>query len=115
MLSSTFSFFPLLVHSITDPPSHTQVPSMADIATQIAFVSACRQIRRVKGIADLYILPPVDKYSVLDFHYVQEIRQIGLDYGREAIAKWLDSLPIDQRHRLSWLPQTTTSQPKKIF
>jgi hypothetical protein len=86
---------------------------MADIATQIAFVSACRQIRRVKGIADLYILPPVDKYSVLDFQCVTEIRQIGLDYGREAIAKWLDSLPIEEKNRLSWLPQK--SQAKKIF
>jgi hypothetical protein len=36
-----------------------------------------------------------------------------LDYGREAIAKWLDSLPIEEKNRLSWLPQK--SQAKKIF
>lgn len=75
---------------------------MADIATQIAFVSACRQIRRVRGIADLYILPPVDKYSVLDFQCNKEIRQIGLDYGREVISQWLESLPMEVKVRLSW-------------
>ena len=85
---------------------------MADIATQIAFVSACRQIRRVRGIADLYILPPVDKYSVLDFQCDQEIRQIGLEYGREVITNWLESLPTDERGRLSWLSQASQFKNK---
>lgn len=76
---------------------------MADIATQIAFVSACRQIRRVRGIADLYIIPPVDKYSVLDFQKCHELRQIGLEYGREVIEKWLSSLTVEEKKRLSWL------------
>jgi hypothetical protein len=75
---------------------------MADIATQIAFVSACRQIRRVRGIADLYIVPPVDKYSVLDFKYFQEIRQIGLEHGREVVKNWFDSLPNEEKSRFGW-------------
>lgn len=86
---------------------------MADIATQIAFVSACRQIRRVKGVADLYILPPIDKYSVLDFQCHKEIRQIGLDYGREVISKWLESLPNEVKVRLSWL--STSKKSKKLI
>lgn len=66
---------------------------MSDIATQIAFVSACRQIQRVKGVADLYIVPPVNRYSTLDFGFFEEIKQIGLDYGRLSIDSWLQSLP----------------------
>jgi hypothetical protein len=83
---------------------------MSDIATQIAFVSACRQIQRVRGIADLYIVPPVNRYSTLDFHFFEEIKQIGLDYGRNSIDMWLESLRSKGGvSKCSWLASAQAS------
>ena len=75
---------------------------MSDIATQIAYVSACRQIQRVKGVADLYIMPPISQYSVLDFGHFDEIKKVGLDFGRQSIDRWLASLPSKGK-KYGWL------------
>ncbi|CAE7820306.1 sws [Symbiodinium microadriaticum] len=91
------------------------VPSMSDIATQIAYVSACRQIQRVKGVADLYIVPPISQYSVLDFGHFEEIKQVGLDFGRQSIDKWLESLPAKKKGQYGWLsPPSKSNQSGEV-
>jgi hypothetical protein len=80
---------------------------MADIANQLAFVSACRQVERVKGLADLYILPPVGGYSTLEFGAFQTLKEIGLSYGGSEIDKWLKKFDAGEGFRSAWLQSAT--------
>jgi len=79
---------------------------MADIANQLAFVSACRQVERVKGLADLYILPPVRGHSVLEFGAFTILKQIGLTYGGEEIDKWLQRFDAGEGFKSAWFQKS---------
>lgn len=91
-----------------------QVPSMGDIADQLAFVSAVQQVERVKEEADICIFPPVQKYSVLDFGSFDVLRKLGLDSARSAIKKWLRKVEEEaessnrQDGKYSWINNTRT-------
>jgi lysophospholipid hydrolase len=77
---------------------------MADIGTQIAFISACRQMEQARSIADLFISPPVQRFTVKDFGKFDEIRQVGTEYGREVIDAWFeDFMKSEKGQSLSWL------------
>ena len=76
---------------------------MSDIANQLAFVSACRQVERVKGMADLYILPPVRDYSTLEFGAFEVLKEIGLKYGGNEIDKWLKRFDPGEGFQSAWL------------
>lgn len=90
------------------------VPSMADIADQLAFVSAIQQIEKVKKLADVCISPPVQQYSVLDFGSFDILKQIGLTSARQEIEKWLKFLDTEvsaslrQDGKYSWVNNAKT-------
>lgn len=79
---------------------------MADIANQLAFVSACRQVERVKGLADLYILPPVRDYSVLQFGAFSTLKDIGLKFGGVTLDKWLQKFEAGEGFKSVWLQKS---------
>ena len=79
---------------------------MAEISTQLAYVAACRHINKIKSMADLYIRPPVEEYSVLDFGKFEELHDLGLSVGRERVKDWIASLWDDGSsclRRYRWL------------
>lgn len=90
------------------------VPSMADIADQLAFVSAIQQIEKVKEMADVCISPPVQQYSVLDFSSFDTLKHIGLVSARDEIEKWLKFLDTEvstssrQDGKYSWVNNAKT-------
>ena len=91
-----------------------QVPTMADIADQLAFVAACRQVERVKGMADLYIVPPVNDYSTLQFGDFDTIRDIGLRYGGSEIDKWLNSFNPGEGYKYAWHQKSIGKEPENL-
>lgn len=88
---------------------------MAEISAQIGYVASCRQLQRTKKMADMCILAPVDKYSVLDFKFFDELRQLGLDVGREYVKQHQEELakrtsrPQPNFH----VPEKNVSSPSK--
>ena len=90
------------------------VPSMADIAGQLAFVSAVQQLEKVKEISDICICPPVQQYSVLEFGAFDELKLIGLECARKEIETWLKILDTEvgsstrQDGKYSWVNNAKT-------
>ena len=82
---------------------------MSDIANQLAFVSACRQVERVKGLADLYIVPPVASFSVLEFGSFEELKKIGLTHGRVEVDKWLKTFDAGEGFKSAWFQNSNSS------
>ncbi len=65
------------------------VPSMASVGDQLVFVTAVQQLQKVKPLADIFISPPVQDFSPMDYGQLDKLKQIGLICGREEIDKWL--------------------------
>ena len=82
--------------------SHKAVPNMTEISQQLIFVAACRQVNRVKSLADLYIIPPVEAYTTLDFKKIVEIRELGYNTAKERVKEWLKGLQFAAGNN-SWL------------
>jgi hypothetical protein len=64
-------------------------PSMAAIASQLAFLSAewQRDEARARHI-DVYMRPPLTKYGLLDYAKLSEIQTIGYTHAKTALQKW---------------------------
>ncbi|CAM9763602.1 unnamed protein product, partial [Chrysoparadoxa australica] len=65
-----------------------KIPSMADISEQLAFMSSVKQLREAEELADLYLKPPVDHITTLDFQKHVPVRAIGYSYAREMVPEW---------------------------
>jgi hypothetical protein len=65
------------------------VPSMAAIASQLAFLSAewQRDEARARHI-DVYMRPPLAQYGLLDYAKLSEIQTIGYTHAKAAVQKW---------------------------
>lgn len=100
----TLSGLFVLLSSLNPFGKRQKVPSMAQISTQLAYVSASRQLESAKKISDLYLRPPVDKYSIFDFTSFGEIRQTGYQYAKEQIQFWKQAETL----------QTTSAVPAVI-
>ena len=76
-----------------------QVPSMAQISSQLAYVSASQQIQHAMNLSNLYLRPKLDSYSIFDISKLKEIRGIGYDIALSEVAKWKQS----STHNNDWL------------
>jgi lysophospholipid hydrolase len=77
---------------------------MADISDKLAFISAMEQMKRAKNIADLYMSPPIQHYTALDFGKFEEIHKIGIEYGREVIDLWYESfMKSEKAESFKWM------------
>ena len=70
-----------------------QVPSMAEISDHLTFVASARTMKEVRERhIDLYLNPPVQRYSTLDFKAYHEIEGIGYAYAKDVIKAWKASV-----------------------
>ena len=77
------------------------VPMLADIQSQLAYVSSVKQLAEAKErCIDLYLQPAVQQYETLDFHKFKEIETIGYDHSKDAIAKWKAELTAANDYRV---------------
>merc|ERR1712216_840971 len=68
------------------------VPTQADVAGELLYVSSTRHTKEMAQLADLYLKPPVDNYSTLEFKKYDEIFDIGYAYAAPKIQGLVDSL-----------------------
>ena len=75
------------------PPG--DVPSMAAIASQLAFLSAewQRDEARAQHI-DVYMRPPLAQYGLLDYAKLAEIQTIGYTHAKELLRRWKHELHL---------------------
>eukprot|EP00607_Mallomonas_marina_P010550 CAMPEP_0182418908 /NCGR_PEP_ID=MMETSP1167-20130531/3287_1 /TAXON_ID=2988 /ORGANISM="Mallomonas Sp, Strain CCMP3275" /LENGTH=1191 /DNA_ID=CAMNT_0024593387 /DNA_START=314 /DNA_END=3889 /DNA_ORIENTATION=- len=79
--------------SIINPFGKSQnVPSMAQISQQLAYVSAKQQIKHARRLSDLYLKPPLDSYSIFDIPKLLEIKAVGYETANQEIRHWRKQL-----------------------
>ena len=86
---------------------------MVDIGNQIAYISACKQMENAKEVADLFINPPIHTFKVLDFDRFDELKQLGVEYGRTVILPWFDEfMKTEKGDTFKWLDRKNRSGAK---
>jgi len=93
------------------------IPTSGDIQTQLAYISSVKQgstgSHAIKGgsayareygdlapspnpnlreVIDLYLIPPVDDVSTLEFHRSSEIQARAYEYAKAEITNWIDEM-----------------------
>jgi NTE family protein/lysophospholipid hydrolase len=67
------------------------VPNILDMLLRATMVGSIHQTNRVKGAADFYLQPPLDRFKLLDFKALEEIAQVGYDYTKTRLEGWRPS------------------------
>jgi len=83
------SFFSSSSSSSTTSPRSIKIPSMGDISSQLAYVSAVKQIETAKNFfTDLYLQPPIRHFGIMDFQKINEILSASDPYVSSMISKY---------------------------
>jgi NTE family protein/lysophospholipid hydrolase len=67
------------------------VPNILDMLLRATMVGSIHQTNRVKGAADFYLQPPLDRFKLLDFKALEEIAQVGYEYTIKRLEGWRPS------------------------
>jgi len=63
--------------------------NILDVMTRSTLLSSVNRSKDVKSKVDLYLEPPIADYGLLQFSAIDEIVEIGYDYGMEKINGWV--------------------------
>jgi len=112
------------------------IPTAADIQTQLAYISSVKQgstkaqsttessYGKTFGIphatstlnlrrhVDLYLYPPVDSITTLQFHKRNEIEKISYEYAKVEVLQWLENMKKNDMstYRVLYPPQTNSNR-----
>ena len=64
------------------------IPSIFDVLTRSTLLGSVNKADEVKANVDLYLKPPIDKFSMLEFSALSELADIGYNYAIEEIRNW---------------------------
>jgi predicted acylesterase/phospholipase RssA len=65
-----------------------KVPTIFEVLSRCASLSSVQQVEQLKQRADLYLHPPVDTFSMFDWHRIVELADAGYGYTVEKLAEW---------------------------
>jgi predicted acylesterase/phospholipase RssA len=65
-----------------------KVPSIFEILSRCASLSSVQQVDTLKGLADLYLHPPTERFSMFDWDRLAEMAEVGYAYARQVLADW---------------------------
>lgn len=77
----------LLWERLVPGAARTEVPRMGSILIRCMDVSSHLNKRRNRGLADLYLTPPVGQYRILDFDRMEALMETGYDYTVKALGE----------------------------
>ncbi len=68
-----------------------QTPSILDILMASTLLSSTQKTNKVKADADLYLRPPVDSFGLFEVTALEELVELGYQYGKAELEKWQQS------------------------
>jgi len=66
-------------------------PSMLEILLRAAMLSSARREREIMKDADLVFHPPINQFSLMDFHSLHALVKVGYEHGTSELAAWRDN------------------------
>lgn len=98
----TLSGFWALVNKYNPFSGEPNPPNIAEIQQRLTYVSSVTALEEAKTAEDvLYLRPPIDNYTTLDFSKFDEIRGVGYNYGTKALQKVIDDKKLPTYNRAS--------------
>jgi NTE family protein/lysophospholipid hydrolase len=73
-----------------------KVPSIFEILSRCASLSSVQQVDAMRVLADLYIHPPTERFSMFDWDRVDEMAEAGYEHARRVLAQWQGSAAARQ-------------------
>lgn len=66
-------------------------PGLIEILSRSSIIGGLAQRKKgMKGIADLYLQPPVNHFPLMAYKQAEQIEEVGYRYAMQALQKWLD-------------------------
>ncbi|CAI2172102.1 9969_t:CDS:2 [Funneliformis geosporum] len=87
----SLSGFWVLLNRFNPFSKQTNIPSMTDIQSRLAYVSSVKTLEEAKNTHGcFYMQLPVQQFGTLEFNKFDEILKVGYKAGKEMIKKWKD-------------------------
>ncbi|POG79053.1 hypothetical protein GLOIN_2v1532151 [Rhizophagus irregularis DAOM 181602=DAOM 197198] len=87
----SLSGFWVVLNRLNPFSKQTNIPSMADIQSRLAYASSVRPLEDAKNTPGcFYMQLPVQQYGTLEFNKFDEILKVGYKAGKEMLKKWKD-------------------------
>ena len=67
------------------------MPSIFELLGRVTALASIRQLAEMKELANLYLHPPTEGFSMFDFDRIDELAQLGYDYALPRIERYLAS------------------------
>jgi predicted acylesterase/phospholipase RssA/CRP-like cAMP-binding protein len=79
----------LLWQKINPTIPRSKMPGMVEILTRASMIGGLAQRKKLmSGIADLYLQPPVNQFSLMAHKEARLIEQVGYEYALSALREW---------------------------
>ena len=88
--NATLSGWTLLLNKLNPFATPIPLPHLMDIINRTIALYSASVVGETRAIADLMLIPPVQDYSLTQFHSYLEIIQIGYDYPATKVFEELD-------------------------
>lgn len=81
----------LLLNKLNPFAKNIKIPSMIDILSRASIIGGLAQRKKLmEGVADLYIQPPVNEFSLMAYKDAKKIEQVGYRYAKQELQRWLN-------------------------
>lgn len=63
--------------------------TIADILARLVRLGGVAHVRQIRSSADLYLSPPLDRFTMRDFKRGEEMARVGYEYTRVKMQQWI--------------------------
>ena len=68
-------------------------------------------MEKAREIADLFLSPPIHSFTTLDFGKFEELKQLGVEYGKATIDPWFENfMKTEKGNKFKWLAKKNQSK-----
>lgn len=91
-ISGGISGWDVLFNKLNPFSSRMHIPNIAAILSRSSMIGGLSQRKKMmEGYADLYLQPPVNAFSLMDYKSAEKIAEIGYQYALIELQNWLDT------------------------
>jgi predicted acylesterase/phospholipase RssA/CRP-like cAMP-binding protein len=72
---------------------HRDLPTLSSLLIQTTTLDSLKGEAELQEGADLYLRPPIQDFDMLDWKSIFKLVDIGYEYAREALPKWIEANP----------------------
>ena len=84
---------------------HINFPTLGELLIQTTTLDSSRSAGELQEGIDLYLKPPIQAFDLLDWKAIYKLVDIGYDYAREQLSRWISTNPsLQQRNTPGYRP-----------